>query len=69
MSHCLAVARGTCAELMTLSADHVDSEYFMQLWRWTQGWGHSPACAAAALRALKSCRTGACLRAEGWISG
>ena len=57
------------AELMTLSADNVDSEYFMEQWRWTQRWGQSPACAVAALRALKSCRRGTCLCAEGWISG
>lgn len=42
---------------MTLSADNIDSEYFMEKWRWTSEmrsvthmWGGS--------RALKSCRRG-----------
>lgn len=29
MSHCLAVARGTCGRANDSVTDHVDSEYFM----------------------------------------
>lgn len=50
MNCLLSAARGTrAAELMTLSADNIDPEYFMEQRRGTSEPGHSPTCLAAAL--------------------